>query len=159
MKVSGYILLASLAINAVFAFNKFFVSNAVANNTSAGIDAPPCACDDKERYDKNEKDGGGEWISTNNGKAASDKFKATYKTVYKGAFFSKRALDEIFCKDNRANGIVCYFGQTGEKDSTVTIMIEGTHSETTLIRSGDQNAPVAFVATVKCPVICSAVGQ
>ncbi|HNH66719.1 MAG TPA: hypothetical protein PLB72_07750 [Bacteroidia bacterium] len=159
MKVTGYVLLASLAINAVFAFNNFFVSNAEANNKSAGIEAPPCACDDALRYDKVEKEGGGEWISTENGKAAINKFYSTYKTAYKGAFFSKRALDEIFCKDNRANGIVCYFGQTGEKDTTVTLLIEGTHSETTLIKRGEQNAPTAFIATVKCPVICSPIGQ
>jgi hypothetical protein len=159
MKVTGYVLLASLAVNALFAFNKLFVSNAEANQSTIGIDELPCACNDVLRYDKVEKEGGGEWISRDNGQVAVDNFKTTYRTVYKGAFFSKRALDEIFCKNNKANGIVCYFGKTGDNDSTATVIIEGIHSETTLIKSGEANAPASFVATVKCPVICGSIGD
>jgi hypothetical protein len=159
MKVTTYVLLASLALNATLLLCKGPNNFLAATTCMAGGTTDPCACDDKQRYEKEEKDGGGQWISTDEGKQAVDRFNQKYKTPYKGAFISKRALDEIFCVNKAANGVVCYFAQGSDDETSVSIIVEGTHKEETKILSGKPGDPVAFMATAKCPVICSAIGN
>ncbi|MBS1763708.1 MAG: hypothetical protein JSS90_01945 [Bacteroidetes bacterium] len=164
MKIKNYVLIASVAINAMVFLsrcNSNQETKQIANIDTNSIQAKdlPCACADSNRYSTDEKEGGGECISLDDAKANVQLFQNEFHTSVKGGFLSKKALDKIFCDNPKANGIVCYLAKTGKEADDITIIVEGFTSDNTAIKNCTDNSPVIFRATAKCPNVCSQVGQ
>ena len=112
-----------------------------------------CACNDKDRY-LSEREGAGNYISTDDAQAYLENFTELYKVPQSGGFISKRALDNIFCNDPRANGIFCYFGLTTKEASSFVLLVEKGTNDQTKIRNGHSEESSVFKGEVICPLIC-----
>ena len=119
----------------------------------------PCACDDKGRYIGEQKNGGGEEIPVANARTYINNYQANYKTTYKGAFISKKALDDIFCSNAKANGVFCYFAMKNGDPASFTVVIESGVTDVTIIKKMESNNSAVFMGEVMCPSICGASGE
>lgn len=117
-----------------------------------------CACDDKERYSGEQKNGGGQEISLAAARGYIQNYQVFYKSPYRGAYISKKAIDAIFCENPRANGLFCYFGLKDGKAENITMIIESGTTETTNISRIPSNPTSIFMGEVICPTICGSSG-
>ena len=160
MKINNYVLALSVAVNVMFIFSQ--CGSPGPSNEMAKMEKDTTAitddCNDDSRYSAEEQPGGGECITSDKAKENIKSFHEEFKTPVKGAFFSKRAIDAIFCSDLNLNGIVCYMAKTEEDSNNVTIIIEGIRSDSTLIKECEGGSPI-FRATAKCPELCTEIAN
>lgn len=161
MKINNYVLALSVAVNVMFIFSQCGSPESSDEKVKMEKDTSVTTsdCNDESRYSETEKHGGGECISSDKAKENIKSFYEEFKIPIKGAFFSKRAIDAIFCSDLTINGIVCYMAKTEGDDNNVTIIIEGARCDSTLIKECDGGSSAIFRATTKCPTICGSVGE
>lgn len=161
MKINNYVLALSVAINVMFIFSQ--CSSPGPSNEMAKMEKDSVTtseCNDDKRYSAEEQPGGGECISSDKAKENIKSFHEAYKIPIKGAFFSKRAIDAIFCSKLDLNGIVCYMAKTESDSNSVTIIIEGARSDSTkIINECDDGNTAIFRATAKCPNLCTEIAD
>lgn len=159
MKKTTYILIASLGLNVALLLDEYCFINIIDNKceivSNENLD---CACNDRGRYSDPEKKGGGDEISMDQGREWIANFQRKYGTRYKGAFLSKHALDQIFCSDTKATGIVCYMGLKDDNEDTFNIIIQGLQTDESLIEKGSSPSGI-FASTTFCPEMCSIIGE
>ncbi|HRH64832.1 MAG TPA: hypothetical protein PLU53_00900 [Bacteroidia bacterium] len=124
-----------------------------------------CACDNNLRYSSGSpiEANGGTTISESQAREYLRNFKNEYNTPMFGAYISKKALDEIFCADPKANGVYCYTGLLEKPASGAQaepfIIVEGvTRPDYELDKS---TAGLIFRSSSKtmCPIECGSVGE
>lgn len=161
MKINNYVLALSVAINVMFIFSQ--CGSPEPSNEMAKMEKDTSVitsdCNDDSRYSAEEQPGGGECISSDKAKENIKSFHEEFKIPIKGAFFSKRAIDAIFCSNLDLNGIVCYMAKTESDSNSVTIIIEGARSDSTSIKECDEGNPAIFRATAKCPNLCTEIAD
>lgn len=158
MKSSTLAVVLLAGLNVAFLLDEYCVIDWIGKDCGTIVPVDVCACDDKERY-RNEKEGGGSQIPVVDSRRYLENFQRRYPMPYKGAFISKRVLDDIFCSDKTANGVYCYFGMTDDRPESFVLLVEQGTTENTLIRKSTFEGPSAFMGQLLCPNMCGATGQ
>jgi hypothetical protein len=123
-----------------------------------------CACDNDPRYDVRPKEESGNYPiddfltcqsmingtteTTTSGKDLTEK---------KGAWFSKIALDLIFCHAPDANGIFVYKGTMPDDTKEEVFIVEA--ARTNKITTADDGSSTVYYSRTLCPTICGRCGD
>lgn len=162
MKILATVLTLSIGLNITRFFDDYFNAGFFKPKMEQRFEMPGednCACNNNERYKGEQKPGGGEEIDLSASRQYIGNYQSVYKTPYKGGFISKKALDEIFCKNPQANGVFCYFALKDANPANFTIVLEGGTSDHTVIKNMEGKGSAIFMGEVMCPSICGASGS
>lgn len=162
MKILTMVLALSIGLNVTRFFDDYFNVGFFKPKTEQRLESPggeDCACTNAERYRGEQKPGGGEEIELSVSRSYINNYQAHYKTPYKGGFISKKALDEIFCKNPQANGVFCYFALKDANPSNFTVILEGGTTDETVIKRMEDLGSAIFMGQVLCPNMCGVSGS
>jgi hypothetical protein len=125
----------------------------------------PCGpCDNAARYPTMDAGGGAE-ISPDHGRGYVQTFHDAHKTMFKGGYISKIALDSLFCNHKDYSGVYCYVAI--DAAGKEVIVIEGVPSDANAVNpvrvDFDKSIPAedrykVFVTQSMCPTMCGYCG-
>lgn len=123
------------------------------------ISNPVGHCDDASRYNAtSDVIGGGRIINSNDAHAMMSQFDARFHIApQRGVVISKRALDNMFDRNETFNSIGCYFALDNGK---IKLLFEPLSTEANIITvPGEPTIPEnnIFITEGFCPAICGSV--
>ncbi len=158
MKNSTLVIVLLAGLNVALLLDEYCVADWIGKDCGSVAPGFACACEDNKRY-QNEKQGGGTQVAVDEAKNYLNNFQHLYNTHAKGAFISKRAIDDLFCRNPEANGVFCYFGLKDESAESFVLLVEDGKQNQTLIKKTDPNGHAVYTSDVMCPDICGLVGE